>query len=111
MIEEISSYPLVILDRQGNLPFDVPESIKSLARRPRLLKLLRRPFLSPFPPRSSLLRWITGVSAVGSATLVPAGGCSGELYPFVSSAFALGGRPFLGFLASGWCSGLSRLCD
>ena len=45
---------------------------------------------------------------MGSATFVPAGGCSGDLYPLGSGAFAFGGRPFLDFFASGIPSELSR---
>jgi hypothetical protein len=115
--EKISIRPFTAHIRSRNLPFDVPESIRKLALRPRILKLLRRrPFslLSPFPPLNSLFRWITGVSATGSATFVPSGGCAGELYPFDSDTcacfLAFGGRPaFFGFFVSGWCSGLSRV--
>lgn len=116
---KISIQPFIAHLRPTNLPFDVPESIRKLALRPRILKLLRRrplSLLSPFPPLNSLLRWITGVSATGSATFVPSGGCAGELYPFDSDTctccLAFGGRPaFFGFFVSGWCSGLSRARD
>ena len=46
-------------------PFDVPDSIKELALRPLIPKLLR---LCPFPAcLISLFRRMTGVSAKGSA--------------------------------------------
>lgn len=58
-------------DAKVAVPFDVPESIRELALRPLIPKLLR---LCPFPPRScliSLFRRMTGVSATGNAIFVP----------------------------------------
>ena len=45
---------------------------------------------------------------MGRATFVPAGGCSGELYPLDSVALVFGGLPFLDFFVSGNPSELPR---
>lgn len=92
------------------LPLEVPESINELARRPRIPKLLRRRPLSPFAPRNSLFRWITGVSAIGRGTVLPAGG-SGDLKPFVSAGFDRAGRPRFPFFSCGAFTGDSVFRD
>lgn len=53
------------------LPFDVPLSMRELARRPRELTLLLLFGALLFIARISLLRLMTGVSANGSAILSP----------------------------------------
>lgn len=71
-------------------PFDAPLSIKELALRPRIALLLRRvPFTLDF--RISLLRWMTGVSANGSAILV------------APRFFSIRNSALFGVLATGCC--------
>jgi hypothetical protein len=85
-----------VVCRKGFPPFEVPDSIRELALRPRIPRLLR---LCPLPARSSLIslfRRITGVSANGNAILeVAARAGSGDWNTLSSTVFVFFGRPFL----------------
>lgn len=74
--------------------------MRELALRPRIPRLLRLCPLPDFVPRNSLFRWITGVSANGRATFVPADG-SGDLNPLVSLVLGRPGRPLFPFFSVG----------
>ena len=95
---------------RGFSPLDAPESIKELALRPRIPKLLRLfPFSDFAAVLISLFRCITGVSAIGNVILAVPDGCgSGDTKPFLSSVFDLLGLPFLRFFSVGNASGWSR---
>ena len=108
--EIISTISFQIL--RGFSPLDAPESIKELALRPRIPKLL---LLFPFSDFAavliSLFRCITGVSAIGSVILAVPDGCgSGDTKPFSSSVFDLLGLPFLRFFSAGTASFRNELC-
>lgn len=84
-----------------NTPFDAPESIRELARLPRIVKLLRRLPFFDFSALISLFRCITGVSAMGKVIFVPVSCDSGDTKPFLASDFDLLGRPFFRFFSTG----------
>lgn len=98
------------LKSTNNSPLDAPESIKELALRPLIPKLLLRlPFSDLAAVRISLFRCMTGVSAIGNVIFVPDD--SGETKPFRSSVFDLLGLPFLRFFSAGTASGWSCFRD
>lgn len=94
------------------VPLDAPESISELALLPLIPRLLRLPF-PPFSDlasfRISLFRWITGVSARGSAIFAVLDCCgSGDTKPFLASTSVLLGLPFRRFFSLGTDSASSR---